>query len=402
MGLAKAEMMRKQELRYNSPGDKYVCFNCVGNVSIRKYIKANANYLTCSYCGRKARKHFISFHIDDVIEFILDGIYTEWDDPANGVGYDHEWVGAKVIDGYDLIYDELWDDLDIENDELMADLARSVAMYDWCHRNPYSLRDCEETFFDWANFCELVKHKSRYVFYSGAIAETDIYGGVKRPYDILERLGEIVKELHLIRKIKRDRLIYRVRTRKPGEVLDCVEKLGPPSPEQAINANRMSSAGIVMFYGAFGEQTAIDETCNSSPASITVAQFKTLQIIKALDLSAIPDVPSLFDPEKRHLRDSVIFLRNFTKDITQTIERDGKEHIEYVPTQIVTEYFKFVFRDASNKPIQGIIYPSSKNKSGIACVLFFEKEDCTQDNYTDDKSGKTLSLISSAIVSKEV
>jgi hypothetical protein len=47
--------------------------------------------------------------------------------------------------------------------------------------------------------------------------------------------------------------------------------------------------------------------------------------------------PSLFDEQRRHLRAGLSFLHDFAADLAKPIEKDGREHIEYVPTQIVTE-----------------------------------------------------------------
>ena len=39
---------------------------------------------------------------------------------------------------------------------------------------------------------------------------------------------------------------------------------------------------------------------------------------------------------RRHLRAALSFLRGFVEDLAKPIKKDGREHIEYVPTQIVT------------------------------------------------------------------
>lgn len=49
--------------------------------------------------------------------------------------------------------------------------------------------------------------------------------------------------------------------------------------------------------------------------------------------------------------------------------------IEYIPTQIVTEYIRF----NPNLKADGIIYPSSKGKSMENIVLFKNQEECLSD-----------------------
>ena len=70
--------------------------------------------------------------------------------------------------------------------------------------------------------------------------------------------------------------------------------------------------------------------------------------------------------------DWLIFLREFLLDFSSPIERDDRIHIDYVPTQVVTEYL----RDAKlegDPPLDGIKYRSSRRKGGICYVLFIDE-----------------------------
>lgn len=102
-------------------------------------------------------------------------------------------------------------------------------------------------------------------------------------------------------------------------------------------------------------------------------------------------MPSVFDRYKRHLIDPLRFLRLFVEDITKPVTRernkDGKltEQIEYIPSQIVTEYFRHVFKTNTNEAVNGIIYQSTKNMEGKCCVLFLTKTECTDDQNAGDK-----------------
>ncbi|WP_157221188.1 RES domain-containing protein [Flavisphingomonas formosensis] len=76
------------------------------------------------------------------------------------------------------------------------------------------------------------------------------------------------------------------------------------------------------------------------------------------------------------------FLWDFARDIAKPIKRNGREHIEYVPTQIVTEYLRRVFRDAGGQPIDGLIYRSSRHDGAKAFVLFCENDQCAESDYS--------------------
>lgn len=157
-----------------------------------------------------------------------------------------------------------------------------------------------------------------------------------------------------------------------------------------------------MFYGASDEETAIKEVCNNVPY-VTVAPWETLREFKILDLTNLPPLPSLFDERQHYLRHSIFFLDAFANDVSKSIDKDGREHIEYIPTQIVTEYFRHIFLDKENEHIKGIIYRSSRRRNGKSCVLFFTNDDCTQDNIDDENSTeKWLMLLTKSVKNVEV
>jgi RES domain-containing protein len=146
-----------------------------------------------------------------------------------------------------------------------------------------------------------------------------------------------------------------------------LERVGTVPRKKAIFSNRMSPAGIPMFYGAEDEATAIAETYTPSPgtpAVVTVGKFRTARPAWVVDLTALPPFPSLFDQERRHLRGPLRFLRAFVKDLSKPIKKDGREHIGYVPTQIVTDYLRHVFRTETGHRARGVIFPSTRKKGG--------------------------------------
>jgi hypothetical protein len=158
----------------------------------------------------------------------------------------------------------------------------------------------------------------------------------------------------------------------------------------------MSPSGIPMFYAAFDEKTSIAETSGGSKESVTIASFKTIKPFQVLDLTTLQPTPSIFDEESRYLRQSTIFMSNFLYDISKPVVKDGSEHVEYVPTQVVTEYFRHLFRPKNKKAIKGIVYPSSVFAGGKSCVLFFQQENCIQDE-TDLGENKWLSMITASV-----
>jgi len=91
---------------------------------------------------------------------------------------------------------------------------------------------------------------------------------------------------------------------------------------------------------------------------LSAGTFRPLRALNLLNLADLPPIPSVFDTERHGMIHSLRFLHAFAADISQPIARDGREHIEYVPTQIVTEYFRRVFRLIDGSSLDGIIYPA--------------------------------------------
>ncbi len=75
------------------------------------------------------------------------------------------------------------------------------------------------------------------------------------------------------------------------------------------------------------------------------------------------------------------------RELSKPIEKDGREHIEYVPTQIVAEYLKYKCKsiDSKRKRIKGILYPSSRC-NGISCALFLRNTHCVDKTDNDPKA----------------
>ena len=61
-----------------------------------------------------------------------------------------------------------------------------------------------------------------------------------------------------------------------------------------------------------------------------------------VNLTALSPIPSVFDPEQRKYYYELVFLHEFAQDLSAPVVLDGREHIEYVPTQVITEYMRWL------------------------------------------------------------
>jgi hypothetical protein len=229
---------------------------------------------------------------------------------------------------------------------------------------------------------KVVKHRSRYLFGQTSDLRSEDYH--VKPYDILTGIGRDTFKYGLVRTLPAGSSILRCRQHTPELRVTTAAQISSPPEQFAISPNRMSPAGISMFYGAFDAATCVLETIDRGDTvktHYTLATFQNRHPLQVVDLSLIPPVPSVFDRDKWEDYYPIIFMRDLTEDFSRPIERDQRVHIEYVPTQIVTEFYRYAFIDSAGERVRidGLIYPSSRNRGKNACVLFFDDRECLEE-----------------------
>ena len=70
-------------------------------------------------------------------------------------------------------------------------------------------------------------------------------------------------------------------------------------------------------------------------------------------------------------------MRIFHNEITKRIKPDDRIHTEYVPSQVFTEYLRYMFKLEGEIDVDGLIYKSSVSES--KCVVLF----CNQKDSRD-------------------
>ena len=398
MGIMKQIMIQEQEQGWKFVGGAFACEECVEDPFLKKWILQHASEPDCTYCSRSSQESPLAVHVNDLFDLINEGIRTEYGDAIDWYSYDSEdktFMG-HWSDSYELAYDlELFN-----NDGLLADFVDSFRDRMFCPSNPFSLSESEAFISGWQSFVDHVKHKTRYYFLADPTAQPD--NGYQSHDEISVSeipayLGEAVRDLGRISVVGTEEVIFRARLSRLGETYQRAAELGTVPVEFATTANRMSPAGIPMFYGAGDQGTAIAEVYDKlkdgqQTAKASVGAFRPSRPLRLLDLTGQISLPSLFDPTKRHLREKVKLLRDFAKAIAQPIENDGREHIDYAPTQIVTEYFRHVFSDKEASPIDGIMYLSSRRPDHVCYVLFVDDKHCVDAGDSPDDGELRLLL----------
>jgi RES domain len=140
----------------------------------------------------------------------------------------------------------------------------------------------------------------------------------------------------------------------------------------------MSPAGIVMFYGSDEPGTAIAEIDDVPDFGIAIGTFRTTRDAALLDLTDLPRPLGFFETQSDAStvdRYSVQFLHEFVRSLAARAEPGRREYIDYVPTQVVTEWFRTAFTWGDRKRLDGIRYRSTQRPNGKSVVLFADKGD---------------------------
>jgi len=356
--------------------NKYVCEHCFGDSFIKQYIREHGNdEAGCDYCSREGKTIPFSKLYKEVIKGGIEYEYRLAED--EGVEDDDSYTKMSTEE---LVFDVLSVklSLDFENcEKLMEDLVYEIEdNYEitgdaWVDLEDLVGSEYDEYQYSWNSFSEKVKHRVRYFFRS-----EKKQGNNKKASEefILNRIAALVNENRLVKPLRKNKKIFRARENNEIDTY-LVNEIGPPRPENTIS-NRMSPPGIVMFYGALDYKTTIKETICKSTEVVTVGTFKLLEDIQVLDLTKKLEIPSLFDKENRHKRSELRFLKEFAEESAKPINKGTKHHFKYVPTQVMAEYFRYIYKTEDGKNIQGIMYPSSKIKNGVCVVLFFNIKNC--------------------------
>jgi RES domain-containing protein len=364
MGQTKRRIDREMEHGYSSINSR-VCNHCVNDKYIKQFIKRSGEESQCDYC-EKIRAKTVEFN--EFIEFFLEHVDNEYGDPLEDL--------VNFEDGESFGIVELLFDLDVtEQESLRNDIEESLSDRVWCEKPYYQYDESDALRAGWEKFSEVAK-KFRFTYHQHD--DENFYEPI-RPSEFLDALSNVISRIGLYKILTKGTSLYRVRIEHIKEKFTEASKLAPPPAEKAIYPNRMSPSGVPMFYGTFDIRTAIKETYSGGKEQVaTVAKFKLLKDIILVDLSKIPPYLDFFE-DADYSNQQIEFLNEFVKAISAPIDKDGREHIDYIPTQIITEHLRHVHQKKNdNEKIQGIIYPSSKSNGKRSVVIFCENEHCVE------------------------
>lgn len=368
MGRAKQEWIEAQERGWSAP-DTHVCAQCLDDQFLQEIVDANVVEHECSYCKRKGDEP-IAAPLEAVLPYIAEAFFQYYEEPgAAGLPRDSgEWVGEELITDTEDALLSLGLPAD---DQLFEDISNSFHDIAWVPAlGGFWLgeHEHERLRHAWEAFVYTTKHRSRYFFgkHGKSFLEPE---STYSPEDLLAIIGEHIEQFSLWQEFYEEQVVYRARQCRTGSIFKEFDDLCPPPPSLAA-AGRMNPPGISYGYFALDGGTGVLEISDSPPATYALAKFSLKKRLLAVDLTGLPDIPSLFNVEMKRERDALIFLHSFVEAISVPVSKDGQEHVEYVPSQIVCEYIAQVLRLRNDESPDAILYPSSVDPGNTNVVIF--------------------------------
>ncbi|NTW38671.1 MAG: RES family NAD+ phosphorylase [Cellulomonadaceae bacterium] len=389
MGYEKRLMMEAEERGFNSL-DGAICTDHITDPHLLAAIKRKVSDATCVVCERYGPEGGAQFAVAlaDLMEPVVDAIRFLFE-PATTLPWASEertYVGP-VRDDYYVVERVCAGAIESSAfDQIIESMAASLHGDGWTSFGAPA--QAEHLELGWENFAETAKHSSRFVYLGDPDQDRESPGTSMLAF--LNQLRVYVDgNLDLVVPLPQGSAVYRGRlVEGRGDVGSTAADLGP-APANRAAANRMSPAGISLMYASQDPQTAIAEIAAHGPKPrALIGGFRTTRPLQVLDLTKAPNVPSIFDVSSREEYVMAQFLHDFVRTVTAPVIPDGREHVDYVPTQVVTEYLRW----APKTPLDGIALPSAQSRNRAKTYVFFFGPDDVIDAGTERQTTRSRFL----------
>lgn len=364
--------------------DRTVCLAHVDDAVLKSAIEDHLSEPTCSYCEIAGDdSNPVAAPLDDFLDAFMVGVRNLYEDAEDsGVPVQPGRQVTTVFDAGDVVWTVLEEHATTgrtPDDVLASDITAALTTQSWVRRNWQRLTPDQVWQYSWDSFKELVKYSTRF-FFTGTLGDASADDERLSVLEFFRQLAEALSQIPEIFPQPCPQLFRgRMTPTDPDPSAYDAAKLGAP-PRQKASANRMSPAGISMFYGATDLDTAVAEIgAHSSYGYAVTGEFTTAREVRLLDLTKLPEIPSIFDEQSFRSYYTISFLHNFVRDLTLPVDLDGREHIDYVPTQVFTEYLKYSFPGR----VDGLMFPSAQGP-GANVVVFYGPEFCADEGDVGD------------------
>ena len=266
----------------------------------------------------------------------------------------------------EILFDEICLSLPRDSEGRLFDaLLYKLTDETWCEYDWLTLDHDLVLRASWERFCETVKHKRRFFFHSDGTDYRDSYTLAS----LLRAIGHISQRLGLVRELPVATKLWRARPDLARNLRASPVDFGPPPVHLALQSNRMNPPGIPLLYLASTAKTALHET---RATVARVGQWKAVRPLRILDLRHLPRIPGYFGDGGRDNLLALRFIHDFALDIMAPVARDERVHVDYLPSQVVTEYLRDFHLEEGGR-LDGIAYGSSVHAAGWNVALFADQ-----------------------------
>lgn len=388
MGGAKRLMMDYEERGYG-PAEGSLCRAHLQDRYLREATQpSDDDDAACLVCGQSDGA---MASLESLVELVVNAMRFWYSDPLNELPWDGREGGfqGEVLDTEDVVSDLCGAAFTADSSESLCEaLIEAIDLDQW---TPFGGgTDPDLMNYAWDIYADDVQRGSRFVFLMDSQSR---YGA---PTRVAQYLNKIVDAYvsgtdDLVRRIPQLTIFRGRLVEDPAEFEASAKELGP-APSDKAAANRMSAPGISLMYASADPQTAIAEIAGHGVDPFAIMGcFENARTLFVLDLTERPDrskAGSLFDPSSWERLRMLMFFDGFVERITRPVIPDGRQHIEYTPTQVLTEYLRWV----SPHPLDGIALPSAQ--TGAKTYVFFCGPEGIVDDDDTDRTGCMFRFVS--------
>lgn len=362
--------------------DGSLCLEHLTDPALREQLQDECTEVECFVCGRRGSHEDKPFAVEmDALGAVVweaaNWLYS-WTDSVDWFNGE-PWSYETLYETPEVIYDTVEDSIDPVYAERVIDVlvaATSATDY-WVA----SGRSSAET-LGWDSFASTVRTEARFTLVGSSTRPGYEDEPPARVAAFLESLLAYV-ESDLLVELPVGSVLYRGRMAERASDLYARVKKEPSSelgsaPSHLAEAGRLSARGISMFYAADDLDIAVSEIAlHSRYNEAVVGAFRTRRPLRILDFTRpLTTLPSIFatDGESRKRWVFARFKTHFTDMITAPVLLDGREALDYTPTQVVAEWLRWV----PDTRIDGIAWPShlaaSARPSSSGEIIFARDE----------------------------
>lgn len=367
-------------LDIDPPAPNWVCASCLKDEFIRGLCGANGRQLRCCGCDRQEE---LGAPIDKIAGRIRDNLQRHYE-PDIGLYPGYELTLSQIVShaiGCDnAVVSEAIASI-LEDEEPAEESGDSLDEDSFYYpgqsysrvRSPFDSEEHERWYVvsDWDHVARDLVHGRRF-FNDGA---REFFTRLLNEA-MAATAQEAPDSTAVMRLLPRGAAIFRSRVSKDeGQTRlfreQPAQQLGAAPRSVAAN-NRMSAAGVPVFYGSAELETCIAEVRPSIGDTVVVGQFRTSRTLKLFDFTRLDyrlrhQPLSLLDPKHEQRSMDRTLLSYLHEEIAKPTRSNDTG---YVMTQALTEFIRY----GRLENFDGVVFQSVQRQNGLNYALFDEDE----------------------------